>query len=153
MTGFGTLLAGLAPVKAQKRRALDSSPAPRLVVLVGEAPDWQAELGILLSSEGYATDRVAQLDAVLPMLTGGAVQALFLAAGPLSASGLLLLRRIREVSPRTAVVVVTKTPTDPDLKRAFESGATAFLSWPASNNAVRHAMDRGALLASAASRP
>ena len=62
---------------------------------------------------------------------------------PLAASDLLLLRRIRELSPRTAVVVVTKTPTDPDLKRAFESGATAFLSWPASNDAVRHAIDRG----------
>jgi len=121
--------------------------------LVGEAPEWQPELGILLSSEGYATDRVARLDAVLPMLDSGAVQALFLAAGPLAASDLLLLRRIREVSPRTAVVVVTKTPSDPDLKRAFESGATAFLSWPASNDAVRHAIDRGTLLASAASRP
>ena len=143
-----------ARVKARKwRTALDNTSGPKRVVLVGEAPDWQPELGILLSSEGYATDRVAQLDAVLPMLANGAVQALFLAAGPLAASDLFLLRRIREVSPRTAVVVVTKTPTDPDLKRAFESGATAFLSWPASNDAVRHAIDRGTLLASAASRP
>ena len=122
-------------------------------MLVGEAPDWQAELGILLNREGYATDRVAQLESVPAMLDGGAVQALFLAAGPLGASDLLLLRRIREVSPRTAVVVVTRTPTDPDLKRAFESGATAFLSWPISTDAVRHAIDRGTVLASAASRP
>jgi DNA-binding response OmpR family regulator len=121
--------------------------------LVGEAPDWQPELETLLRSEGYATDRVAQLDAVLPLFTSGAVQALFLAAGPLAASGLLLLRRIREVSPGTAVVVVTSTPSDPDLKRAFESGATAFLSWPASTDALRHAIERGVLLASAASRP
>ena len=141
-------------MKEEKRRATgDNSPKPRLVVLVGDAPDWQPELGILLSTEGYATDRVAQLDAALPMLAGGPVQAVFLAAGPLAASDLLVLRRIREVSPRTAIVVVTKTPTDPDLKRAFESGATAFLSWPASNDAVRHAIDRGTLLASAASRP
>jgi DNA-binding response OmpR family regulator len=122
-------------------------------VLVGQAPEWQPELGILLRSEGYAIDRVAQLDAVVRSLAGGAVQALFLAAGPLAATDLLLLRRIRELSPRTAVVVVTKAPTDPDLKRAFESGATAFLSWPASNDALRHAIDRGTLLAAAASRP
>lgn len=121
-------------------------------MLVGEAPDWQPELGSLLSGEGFATARIAQLDAVLPMLAGGAVEALFLAAGPLAASDLLILRRIREVSPRTAIVVVTKTPTDPDLKRAFESGATAFLSWPASNDALRHAIDRGTLLASPATR-
>jgi len=144
----------LAAVKAQKRQAAtDNSPAPRLVVSVGEEPDWQPELGILLTREGYVTNRVAQLDAVLPLLASVPVQALFLAARPLAASDLLLLRRIRELSPRTAIVVVTKTPTDPDLKRAFESGATAFLSWPASNDAVRHAIDRGTLLASAASRP
>jgi DNA-binding NarL/FixJ family response regulator len=81
---------------------------------------------------------------VLSMLAGERREALFLAAGPLAASDLILLKRIREASPRTAVVVVTKTPTDPDLKRAFESGATAFLSWPASDDAVRRAIDRGA---------
>ncbi len=107
---------------------------------------------MLLTSEGYATDRVARLDGVLTVLARGVVQAVLLAAGPLAATDLLLLRRIREVSPRTAVVVVTKTPTDPDLKRAFESGATAFLSWPASNETVRHAIDRATLLASG-SRP
>ena len=141
-------------MKAQKRRATDdTSPSPRLVVLVGEAPEWQPELAIVLTSEGYATGRVERLDAVLPMIDRGPVQALFVAAAPLAATDLLLLRRIREVSPRTAVVAVTKTPSDPDLKRAFESGATAFLSWPATNDAIRHAIDRGTLLASAASRP
>jgi DNA-binding NtrC family response regulator len=118
--------------------------------MIGQALDWPPELAILLYSEGYSSDRVAQLDAVLPMLAGSGVQALFLAAGPLAASDLLVLRRIREVSPRTAVVVMTRTPTDPDLKRAFESGATAFLSWPASNDAVRHAIDRGGLASAAA---
>jgi DNA-binding NtrC family response regulator len=144
-------------VKGQKRPREVGAPgatsAPKLVLLVGEAPGWQPEIGALLGREGYATDRVAQLDAVLPLVATGAVQALFVAAGPLAASDLLLVRRIREVSPRTAIVVVTKSYTDPDLKRAFESGATAFLSWPASTDAVRHAIERGALLALAASRP
>ena len=121
-------------------------------MLVGEAPDWQAELQTLLTTEGYATDRAPLLEAVLPMLTGGAVHALFLPAGPLAATDLLLLRRIRGDSPDTSVVVVTRTPTDPDLKRAFESGATAFLSWPASNDAVRGAIDRRPRPASGASR-
>jgi two-component system response regulator PilR (NtrC family) len=122
------------------------------VLLVGEAPDWQPELGIVLRREGYVTDRVPQLDTVLAMLAVGKVDALFLGAGPLAASNLLLLRRIRELSPDTAVVVVTKTPTDPDLKRAFESGATAFLSWPASSDSVRHAIHRGKLGVSAPCR-
>jgi DNA-binding NtrC family response regulator len=118
--------------------------------LVGDAPDWQPELRALLGKEGYETDYVSQLHAVLPMLASGPLQALFLPAGSLAATDLLILRRIREVSPRTAVVVVTKTPTDPDLKRALESGATAFLSWPATNHAVRQAIDRDKLLVSAA---
>jgi len=139
-------------VKSTKRRvAPDKGQGPGLIVLVGEAPDWQSELRVLLGSEGYVSDRVARLDAVPPILANRVLQALFLASGPLAASDQLLLRRIRELSPRTAVVVVTKRPTDPDLKRAFESGATAFLSWPASPAAVRHAIDRDA--AAAASRP
>lgn len=122
-------------------------------MLVGEGPEWQPELGALLASEGYRAERVAELEAVLPLLAGEAVQALFLAARPLSASHVLLLGRIRAAAPHLAVVVVTKTPTDPDLKRAFENGATAFLSWPTSHGAVRHAIDRGPFLAAASSRP
>jgi DNA-binding NtrC family response regulator len=120
-----------------------------LVAFVGDAGDWQAELDVVLRREGYATHRVLRFDAVLTLLAGGPLEALFLSSGPLNASDLLLLGRIRDASPRTAVVVVTRTPTDPDLKRAFESGATAFLSWPASAEAVRQAIDRGSLLRSA----
>jgi len=132
-------------VKRAEARATDDTAARAVVLLVGEGRDWQPELGILLKDEGYASERITQLDAVFPALANGAVQALFLAARPLAASDLLRLRRIRELSPLTAVVVVTKTPTDPDLKRAFESGATAFLSWPASAAAVRQAVDRAVL--------
>lgn len=126
---------------------------PRLVVLVGDAPEWQPDLAALLAGVGYATEPVPRLDDVLPLLESGTMQALLVASRPFAASDLLLLRRIRELSPRIAVVVVTLAPTDPDLKRAFESGATAFLSWPASKDVVRHAIDRGTLLVSAASRP
>lgn len=123
------------------------------VVLVGASPDWQGELGILLTDLGYATERVARLDAVVPLLAGGLVQALFVAALPLGASDLLLVRRIREVSPGTAVVVVTRTPTDPDLKRAFESGATAFVSWPASTESLRRVIERADTPSSVSLRP
>jgi DNA-binding NtrC family response regulator len=110
------------------------------IVLVGDCGGWQSEMGVFLAREGYATDRVVRLDAALPRLEGGAVRALLLASGPLAASDVLLLRRIREVAPATAIVVVTMTPTDPDIKQAFENGATAFLSWPASRAALRQAI-------------
>lgn len=154
MTGPARPLQHSASVTIRKRRAAISKPrSAKLVALVGEAPDWQLELQTLLGKEGYGTDRVSQLDAVLPMLATGALQALFLPAGSLAATDLLVLQRIREISPRTAVVVVTKTPTDPDLKRALESGATAFLSWPASSSAVRQAIHRERVMVSAAYHP
>jgi CheY-like chemotaxis protein len=117
----------------------------KLVVLVGDGPEWQGELRELLAHEGFPTERVARLDAVLGLLAERAVHALFLAALPLTASDLLVVRRIRELSPGTAVVATTRRPTDPDLKRAFESGATAFLSWPASVPALRHAISGGGI--------
>ena len=119
---------------------------------MGESPDWRSELEALLSAEGFVTYSVSHLGLVSPMLAGGMVQAVFLAARPLLATDLLLLQRIRETSPRTAIVAVTKTPSDPDLKRAFESGATAFLSWPATRDTVRRAIDRGTLVPSTTSR-
>jgi DNA-binding NtrC family response regulator len=142
------------PMKAQRRHSTQENDIKeREVILVGGAADWLPELQSLLALEGYSTGWVSQLEAVLSMLAEGPVKALFLAAGPLAASDLLLLQRIRETSPGTAIVVVTKTPTDTDLKRAFEDGATAFLSLPASNDAVRRAIDRSEHRASAEPRP
>jgi DNA-binding NtrC family response regulator len=127
--------------------------ARKVVLLVGDGRDWPPELESLRSREGYATDRLAEFDAVVPLLENAAVRALLVVARPLGASDLLVLRRIRQSSPQTGIVVVTKTPTSPDLKRAFESGATAFLSWPASTEALRQAVESGGVPASTGARP
>jgi DNA-binding response OmpR family regulator len=121
-----------------------AAASAKLVILIGAGADWQREVGTLLSLDGYRIDWSGGLDAVLPLVEAGRVQAVLFAAGPLPASDLLALRRMREASARTAVVVVSGAPNDPDLKRAFESGATAFLSWPASLGALRHAIRREA---------
>lgn len=116
---------------------------------MGNDGDWPSELKAALAGDGVvadhgvAADNVGELSLVPALLADGEIRALFVLAGPLGASDLLVLRRVREASPRTAIVVVTKTPTDADLKRAFESGATAFLSWPASTEALRHAFKSG----------
>lgn len=128
-------------------------PAPKIVLLVGDGRDWPPELESFLSREGYATDRLAEFDAVVPLLENATVRALLVVARPLGASDLLVLRRIRQASPQTGIVVVTNAPTSPDLKRAFESGATAFLSWPASKEALRQAVESGGVPASAGVRP
>ncbi len=116
--------------------------APR-AVLVGDDRDWPPGLEDSLGRDGYTVDHVTELSRVPSFLAEGRMRALFVVARPLAASDLLLLRRVRETSPRTAIVVVTRTPTHPDLKRAFEDGATAFLSWPASTDALRRAIESG----------
>jgi DNA-binding response OmpR family regulator len=134
-------------MKPQRRSAGSAGTgvgaAPKVVLLVGEGRDWPPELEFFLTREGYTTDRLAELDAVFSLLENAAVRALLVVARPLGASDLLILRRIREASPQTGIVVVSRTPTSPDLKRAFESGATAFLSWPASTEALRQAVESG----------
>ena len=128
-------------------RGLVHGPAPvtpsAKTVLVGDEREWPSDLGDCLARDGYAVDRVAELSMVPSLLTEGQTRALFVIARPLAASDLLLLRRVRETSPLTSIVVVTRTPTHPDLKRAFESGATAFLSWPSSTEALRQAIESG----------
>jgi len=130
------------------RRARPTTQRPELlpdkaVLLVGNPRDWPPELKASLRDDGYAANGVEDLSLAASCLSGGGVEALFVLARPLGASEILALRRVREASPRTAIVVITRTPTDPDLKRAFESGATAFLSWPASPEALRHAVESG----------
>jgi DNA-binding NarL/FixJ family response regulator len=112
------------------------------VLLVGAERDWP-ELRASLHADGYVAGNVEDLSSVPPLLAGGPVGALFVCARTLGASDLLALRRVREDSPRTAIVVVTRNPTDPDVKRAFECGATAFLSWPATPDSLRHAIESG----------
>jgi DNA-binding NarL/FixJ family response regulator len=130
-------------IAERRARPARAAAAARTVLLLGELGDWPPELAALLAHEGYAGARVARLDVVPPLLAERAVHALLMPARPLGASDLLAVRRIRQASPATAIVVVTKVPTDPDLKRAFEDGATAYLSWPASSDALRHAVESG----------
>lgn len=137
------LVSGTKRVGPASHRPAQASP-PRSVLLVGHERDWPPELKASLRADGYLANTVPDLALAPPLTADGGVGALFLRARPLGASELLVLRSVREASPGTAIVVVTRDPSDPDLKRAFESGATAFLSWPASPDSLRHAIGSGA---------
>jgi DNA-binding NtrC family response regulator len=138
--------------KVWARTTGSAAVAPRAVVLIGDPRDWPPGFESLLTAEGYAAGHLPGLEAAVPIVEVVAVRALFVVARPLGASDLLILRRIRQTSPQTGVVVVARSPTNPDLKLAFESGATAFLSWPASREALRQAVDSGRVPAAQGSR-
>lgn len=76
------------------------------------------------------------------VLAAGFVSALVVQAERLGLKELLLLQECRRVSPRTALVAVATTGRF-GMKSALEGGATAFLSWPASAEAVRQALRSG----------
>lgn len=105
--------------------------------------EWPPEFISSVSREGYTVFRIEDLSLAPSLLREGDVGALVVGAAPLGAKDLLVLRECREVSPSTAILVMTTAPTQPDLKRAFESGATAFLSWPAPPEVLRQALASG----------
>jgi len=121
----------------------DAACERQVVLLVGQAGEWPPELLASLVGEGYLVDRIPELELAPTLLREQGVRALLVVGRPLGANEILTLRRCRQLSPRTGIVVVTANPTQPDLKRAFESGATAFLSWPASSDALRRALESG----------
>jgi DNA-binding NarL/FixJ family response regulator len=123
--------------------ALADRPA---VLLAGHGHEWPAGLVASLAGEGYVVDRIPDLEPAPRLLRQRGVRALLVAARPLGANDIFILKRCRELSPHTAIVVVTSQTTQPDLKRAFESGATAFLSWPASPDSLRQALGSGEAL-------
>lgn len=141
----GTAGGSLRPAPRYERK--ESAPTKQAVLLLGQGYDWPPELLASLVREGYLVDRIPELELAPSLLIERGVRALLVVARPLAANELLTLRRCRHVSPATAIVVFTASPTQPDLKRALESGATAFLSWPASADALRRALGSGVYLA------
>jgi DNA-binding NtrC family response regulator len=117
--------------------------AHNTVILVGADAVWPSELLKLLNPEEWKFILVGDLEDLPPRLAQGNVQAVILTPCAWSGRELLLLSECRRRSPETALVIMGEDPVAPRLKRAFEQGATAFLRWPASPEAVLHAIRSG----------
>jgi hypothetical protein len=130
----------------EKERATPPRPGKQVdaaVVFVRGRDEWPQEFISSVTREGYVALRIDYLALAPSFLRKGDVRALVVGAGPMGAKDLLVLRECREASPGTAIVAMTTAPTQPGLKRAFESGATAFLSWPAPPEVLRQALASG----------
>jgi DNA-binding NtrC family response regulator len=110
------------------------------VLLVGASGVWPDELIKLLDPEEWDFIVLKDLEEVPAQLENGAVRAIVMTPRVWSGRELLVLRECRADSPHTAFVVMAEDPVGPALKRAFENGATAFLRWPASPEALLHAL-------------
>jgi DNA-binding NtrC family response regulator len=110
------------------------------VLLVGATGVWPQELTKLLDPDEWDFVVLKDLEDVPIQLKSGAVRAVVMTPRAWSGRELLVLRECRTDSPQTAMVVMAEDPVGPALKRAFENGATAFLRWPASPEALLHAL-------------
>ena len=106
----------------------------------------------LVGRDGALVARLADLGDAPALLSSSEVKALIVSANHLGLKGKVALRECRRISPATAVVVVATTATH-GLKDALEGGATAFVSWPASPDILRRAIQGGRELTSPTSRP
>jgi hypothetical protein len=125
-------------------RAASEGDAPILLV---EGCEYPAGLEALIAADGHTLQCVGDLGEAASLLMAGRARAVLITAGrAFSHKDLLALRLCRTAAPSAAVVMVTTEPPTawPDVKRALESGATAFLRWPTLPHVVRQALGSGA---------
>ncbi|MBI4511033.1 MAG: pentapeptide repeat-containing protein [Deltaproteobacteria bacterium] len=92
---------------------------------------WPTELLRLTAHQGYANVHVDDTEHVRSLVRSGGVVAVVVDVRSLGMLDVLALRKCREDSPSMALVVTAATAAPSDIKRALDSGATAFVSWPA----------------------
>ena len=105
----------------------------------------------LVGRDAAEVVRLGDLAEAPAVLGAGGVSALVVQAERLGLTGLLTLQECRRVSPETALVVVGTTGRF-GMKNALEGGATAFLAWPASAEALRQALGSGGVRGADAGR-
>ncbi len=118
-----------------------NADAGRSVLVVDTTCRWPSELMDEVVRQGFVLVRLHDSKEIPFVVHAGDVQAVLIDAKSVGVSEIVLLRRCRESAPRMSIVVVsTATASAADVKRAMESGATAFLPFPASSDRIRDAL-------------
>ncbi len=126
---------------------VDDSEEPQHLLLTGFEHEWPTDFEAFVARELIARDgalvaRLGALGDAPAFLSSSDVNALIVNANRLGLKGKVALQECRRISPSTAVVVVATTAAH-GLKDALESGATAFVSWPAPADVLRRALHGG----------
>lgn len=132
-------------------------PHPPHVALAGYEREWPAAFEAfvareLIGRDGAVVARLAELGDAPALLRASEVTALVVNANRLGLKGKVALQECRRISPATAIVVIATTSVQ-GLKDALESGATAFVSWPAAPDVLRRALHSGREAAALTSPP
>ena len=109
-------------------------------MLVRGRSAWPGDLVTTIARTGSAAVWIDDVRLVPFFVLAGGVAAVVAELPDLEVLGALALRRCREVSPSTAVVVLALGAATPTLGRALDSGATAFLPWPSPPEIVAAAL-------------
>jgi DNA-binding NarL/FixJ family response regulator len=110
------------------------------VLIVDGHRGWPAELLSTIAGQGHAIVHIDDIRLVPFFVLAGGVQAVLVDVRALQLLGELALLQCRRCSPATAVVVLGSSSSAGEVKRALDSGATAFLPWPAAPDVVAQAL-------------
>jgi DNA-binding response OmpR family regulator len=108
-----------------------------VLIVANETSPWALDVLGCARRGGYVTLTFEDTASAFAYQSTTPIRAVFLDAQNLGYKTAEALRAYRADSPEAAVIVVGKEPAGADLKLALEEGASAFLSWPATEAALQ----------------
>ena len=103
---------------------------PKRILIVDDEPLIRQALSKMLSTEDVEVKTVTTGKEALDEINSAFYDLCFLDINLLDAAGLAIMKDVRDLSPRTSVVIMTSSYLDDDVKKAIEDGADYFVPKP-----------------------
>jgi DNA-binding response OmpR family regulator len=104
------------------------APSTGLALLVGSEPDVKSALAQVLGKEGWELDEVQSLDEAMAVARARKVHLIVTNPQSTGKEDVEFLRKIRRVSPRTRVIILTDESTPEDVIASMREHAFGYLS-------------------------
>lgn len=103
---------------------------PSKILIVDDELSMREFLGILLDREGYQTDLAENAEAAIKLMESSSYDLILSDVNMPGLDGLALLKRVKEDSPDTAVLVITAFSTAEQAVEAMKCGAYDYIAKP-----------------------
>jgi two-component system response regulator PilR (NtrC family) len=103
---------------------------PSKILIVDDELSMREFLGILLDREGYQTDLAESAEMAIKLMESGSYDLILSDVNMPGLDGLALLKRVKEDSPDTAVLVITAFSTAEQAVEAMKCGAYDYIAKP-----------------------